>query len=104
MKAHAHALLSSAKSYPPTAWICDHQNFEAIFRIPVTHRLLVVRSRSRGGLWSGVYWEHEEYDPRGMQIARYESFVESDQAGVRRSGWRKYDATGRLIEEDEWLG
>ena len=81
----------------------DNQNFEALFRVPVIHRLLVVRSRSRGGLWSGVYWEHAEYDPHGLNVARYESFAESNQAGVRRSGWRKYDPAGRLVEEGEWL-
>ena len=44
---------------------------EAFFRIPPTHRLLVVRSRSRGGLVSAVYWEYEEYDTTGRLIARY---------------------------------
>jgi hypothetical protein len=102
MQAHAHIRVSPTRSHPPPAWVFDHQNFEALFRIPVTHRLLVVRWRSRGGLWSGVYWEHEEYDPQGGKIARYESFAESHQAGVRRSGWRKYDPAGRLVEEGEW--
>jgi hypothetical protein len=77
-------------------------NFEAVFHIPSTHSLLVVRSRSRGGFQGGVYWEHEEYDAKGALIARYESFSESDHAGVRRSGWRKYDPMGGLIEEGEW--
>jgi hypothetical protein len=36
-------------------------NFKAIFQIPPTHRLLILRSRSRGGLFSAVYWEHEGY-------------------------------------------
>ena len=103
MKAHAHAHRSPARSYLPTAWIRDNQNFEALFRVPVIHRLLVVRSRSRGGLWSGVYWEHAEFDPHGLKVARYESFAESNQAGVRRRGWRKYDPDGRLVEEGEWL-
>ena len=85
-----------------TSPIRDAFNFESVFHIPSTHSLLVVRSRSRGGFQGGVYWEHEEYDPKGALIARYESFSESDHAGVRRSGWRKYDPAGWLIEEGEW--
>jgi hypothetical protein len=79
------------------------QNFEALFRVPPTHRLLTVRSRSRGGLLRAVYWEHEEYDTTGRQIARYKCFDERDQTGVRASGWRKYDLEGRLVQEDAWL-
>jgi hypothetical protein len=102
MKVQGHGPISPAGSRPHTSSIRDAFNFEAVFHIPSTHSLLVVRSRSRGGFEGGVYWEHEEYDPKGALIARYESFSESDHAGVRRSGWRKYDPTGRLIVEGEW--
>ena len=77
----------------------EAQNFESVFQTPMTHRLLVVRSRSRGGLFSAVYWEHEEYDSNGRLICRYKSFDEVSPAGYRRSGWRKYDSAGRLIDE-----
>jgi hypothetical protein len=73
-------------------------NFEAIFRIPANHRLLAVRSRSRGGLVGAVFWEHEEYDGDGQLICRYKSFDEVSPAGRRRSGWRKYDGAGLLID------
>ena len=77
-------------------------NFEAIFRIPPTHRLIAVRSRSRAGIVGGTFWDHEEYDALGRLVARYESFEEQDPRGVhRRSGWRKYDILGRLAAEGE---
>ncbi len=77
--------------------IDDVPNFEAVFGVPATHRLLAVRSRSRGGLTSGIYWEHEEYDTSGVRVARYESFEEMTASGVRRSGWRKFDPSGHLV-------
>jgi hypothetical protein len=77
-------------------------NFEAIFRIPATHRLVAVRSRSRAGILAGTFWEHEEYDSLGRFVARYESFEETNpHSNHRRSGWRKYDLVGLLIAEGE---
>jgi hypothetical protein len=102
MKVQGHGLLSPPDAPPHTSSVRDDSNFEAVFHIPSTHYLLVVRSRSRGGLLSGVYWEHEEYDTSGALIARYKSFSESDASRVCRSGWRKYDLAGRLIREGEW--
>src|SRR5687768_13184064 len=61
-------------------------NFKAIFQIPPTHRLLILRSRSRGGLFSAVYWEHEGYDAGGRLISRYRSFEEIGPAGLMQSG------------------
>jgi hypothetical protein len=69
---HFHPL---GRTLPPRP--CHASNFEAVFHIPSAHYLRVVRSRSRGGLLSGVYWEHEEYDPKDALIARYKSFSES---------------------------
>jgi hypothetical protein len=102
MTGQSYGLLSPPGSDPPTASLRDASNFEAVFHIPANHYLRVVRSRSRGGLLSGVYWEHEEYDPNGALIARYQSFSESRDGKVCQSGWRKYDLVGRLIEEGEW--
>jgi hypothetical protein len=77
-------------------------NFEAVLRIPATHRLVAVRSRSRAGILAGTFWDHEEYDAGGRLIARYESFEETNACGeYRRSGWRKYDLFGRLVAEGE---
>ena len=59
-----------------------------------------MRSRSRAGLVRGTVWEHEEYDPQGRLVARYESFQEVDAAtGSARSGWVKYDAEGWIVDE-----
>jgi hypothetical protein len=102
MKAQAHGLLSPPQAHAPTPSIRDDHNFEAVFHIPASHYLLVVRSRSRGGLLSGVYWEHEEYDTTGALIARYQSFSERDNGGFCQSGWRKYNLEGRLIGQGEW--
>ncbi|HEX8168709.1 MAG TPA: hypothetical protein VF601_23355 [Beijerinckiaceae bacterium] len=74
-------------------------NFESIFGIAAHHRLEQVRSRSRAGLVRGTVWEHEEYDPNGRLVARYESFQETDAAGAARSGWTKYDADGWVVDE-----
>ena len=92
-----HTSLASGHSPGPFQASREVVNFEAFFRIPPTHRLLVVRSRCRGGLVSAVYWEHEEYDTTGRLIARYKSFEEVSPAGVQQCGWYKYDANGRLV-------
>ena len=77
-------------------------NFEAIFRVSAAHRLVQVRSRSRAGILSGTFWDHEEYDAAGRLVARYQSFEERDpHGGNRRSGWRKYDTIGRLVAEGD---
>ena len=73
-------------------------NFETLFGTPPHHRLVLIRSRGRGGQMWGEYWTHEEVDQRGTVIARYESYDEVDARGQVRCGWRKYDASGHLVE------
>ncbi len=75
----------------------EEPNFEAIFQVPTHHRLIAIRSRSRGGLAWSVCWEHEEYDATGQLVARYVSFDEISVAGQRQSGWRKFDGTGKHV-------
>lgn len=72
-------------------------SFEALFEVPPEHRLVQVRSRSRGGTISGTFLEHEEYDPGGQLIARFETFEETGPTGRTTSGWRRYDQAGRLV-------
>ena len=77
-------------------------NFEAMFLIPPTHRLVAVRSRTRAGIPTGTFWDHEEYDEKGLLIARYKSFAETGpRSNDRRSGWEKYDLFGRLITKGD---
>src|SRR5829696_7986467 len=38
-------------------------NFETLFGIPHHYRLVLIRSRSRGGRVRGDYWSHHEVDP-----------------------------------------
>ena len=71
-------------------------NFEALFGIPHHHRLVLIRSRARGGQVRGVYWSHQEVNPSGAVMAVYESYDEVDAQGQAQRGWRKYDALGSL--------
>jgi hypothetical protein len=92
---------------PQRAWRTDpldasEPTFESVFGVPPDHRLLLVRSRTRGGAISGTYWHHEEYDTRGELVARYESYREFDTCGSRtRTGWKRFDCHGRLIGGSE---
>jgi len=77
-------------------------NFETIFRVSAAHRLVQVRSRSRAGILSGTFWDHEEYDDAGRLVARYQSFEGiNPRSNDRRTGWRKYDIIGRLVAEGD---
>jgi hypothetical protein len=73
-------------------------NFETLFGIPHHYRLVLIRSRSRGGRVRGDYWSHHEVDPSGAVIAVYESYDEVDARGQPQCGWRKYDALGSLAD------
>ena len=74
------------------------ESFEALYRVPVTHQLVPVRSRSHGGRTPATYWEHEEYDASGQLIARYESYAQRlSRGGLSQNGWCKYDPFGKLI-------
>ncbi|GJD48792.1 hypothetical protein OPKNFCMD_1518 [Methylobacterium crusticola] len=75
--------------------------FETIFRIPVEHRLVIRGSRSRGAPLDRVCWFHDEHDPAGALVARYETYDEIDETGRTRCGWRRYDALGRLVARHE---
>ena len=80
------------------------RSFEAILNIPNEHDLVLVRSRSIGGETLAQRWDHEEFDPRGRLVARYETFVDSDPVmGTTRTGWYRYDADGFLTDWDEDL-
>ncbi len=72
-------------------------NFAGIFNIPADHHLVTVRSRSRGGPVVTEFWEHEEYDPGGRLLARYESYEELTPAGARHGCWRKLDSSGCVV-------
>jgi hypothetical protein len=73
-------------------------NFEALFGVPRHYRLVLIRSRGRGGAMWGDYWSHQEVDGSGTVIASYESYAEVDTQGHVQCGWRKYDSSGNLIE------
>ena len=78
------------------------KSFEALFDVPVSHRLDLVRSSAVGGEWPAERWDHVEYDHTGKLIARYESFVELDPVmGTARCGWYRYDVDGYLSSWDE---
>lgn len=76
------------------------RSFETLFGVRAEHTLVLVRSRSCGGLVCGDYWEHVEYDAEGRLAASYASFDEVDQrTGQHRSGYRKLSPDGRVLRE-----
>ena len=78
------------------------KGFENVFGIRIEHRLELVRSRSRGGVVRGEYFDHEEFDSRGNLIARYESFSEIDPVTrTAHRGWYRYDAEGFLTDRHD---
>ena len=79
--------------------ISDATSFEALFCIPQRHQLVLVRSRSRGGLASRMSWGHEEYDTTGQLVARYESLEETGAAGEQISRWRRFNPQGEVTAE-----
>ncbi len=79
------------------------RNFEAIFQIPATHQLVLVRSRSQGCPISAVFWEHCEYDSQGYLVASYRSYEQVNASGERQRGWRRFDSHGHLVSEDDDL-
>jgi hypothetical protein len=79
----------------------ESHNFETIFHIPATHRLVLVRSRSQGCPPVAIDWEHHEYASDGRMVARYQSFERLGPSGKRQSGWRKFDRIGQLVSEED---
>jgi hypothetical protein len=78
----------------------ESHNFETIFHIPATHRLVLVRSRSQGCPPTAIGWEHDEYGSDGRLVARYRSFERISPTGERQSGWRKFDCVGELVSKE----
>ena len=78
-------------------------NFEAIYRIPLSHALVAVRSRTQGGPITTVFWEHDELDASGRLVDRYKSFHLVTAAGEKRTGWQKFDREGQLLAENKIL-
>ncbi len=83
--------------------IRDEHRFEAIFQIPATHRLVLVRSRSQGCPLSAICWEHDEYDTLGRLVARYRSYEQVTPAGETQRGWRRFDCHGHMVNEEDDL-
>ena len=81
----------------------DTHNFEAIFQIPTTNHLMLVRSRSQGCPAVAVEWNHDEYASDGRLVARYQSFERLGSSGERQNGWRKFDRIGQLVGEADGL-
>jgi hypothetical protein len=99
------------KAHPPPAApdrsynrVRDEHNFEAVFHIPATHRLVLVRSRSQGCPLSAIFWEHDEFDMQGRLVARYRSFEHvMNPEGETQRGWRRFDCHGHMMSEEDDL-
>ena len=87
----------------PHTSVRDEYNFEAVFQIPATHRLVLVRSRSQGCPLSAICWEHDEYDTLGRLVARYRSYEQVTPAGETQRGWRRFDCHGHMMSEEDDL-
>lgn len=85
------------------ASVRDEHNFEAVFQIPATHQLVLVRSRSRGCPLAAISWEHDEYDMLGRLVARYRSFEKVSPTGETQRGWCRFDCHGHIMGEDDDL-
>lgn len=79
----------------------EDDNFERVFGIAPTHRLVAVRSRVRGGPIQQTYWEHKEITPNGELCARYEAWDETAPGGVQVLRWKQLDAEGRIVKTIE---
>jgi len=79
----------------------QEHNFEAVFQVPSSHRLVAVRSRTQGGMTTTVVWEHDEYDATGRLVARYKSYEQVSAMGEMRCGWQKFDPKGQVIGESQ---
>lgn len=73
--------------------------FAQIFAVPREHSLVLLRHSGDGNA-PPEEWHHEERDAQGRLVARYESWEDLTR---RTSGFRKYDAAGRLVEAGDRL-
>jgi hypothetical protein len=74
------------------------RQFQTIFGVPPRHSLVLLRHVPASDAHPREEWRHEQRDEAGRLVARYESVEE---AGARRSRFRKLDPDGRLVAEGE---
>jgi hypothetical protein len=73
--------------------------FRRVFQIPADHLLTRTSFRSSAGSQRDR-WTHEEFDPTGKLIAKYESWMNTTIRPLEtKSGWRKLDPLGRVLFE-----
>jgi hypothetical protein len=103
MKPETDAYPAQLRSDDQSLSLSEEHNFEAIFQIPVTHQLVLVRSRSQGGLVLTENWEHDEYDSSGRLVARYSSFQQVSATSKGQCGWCKFDKDSERLSERDAL-
>ena len=79
------------------------EKFKAAYNIPKGNELTEIKGKSKGPMGGFDSWEHEEKDPEGNLIARYESWHNITPALKRETGFRKYSPMGDLLEENNEL-
>lgn len=78
--------------------------FEKIFKVPSNHTLRRVDFKQKGTFAQNESWVHEEVDENGNLVARYESWhCTSIGTSKTNSGFKKYDAGGKLLEAHDDL-
>jgi hypothetical protein len=103
MKPETDAYPAQLRSDELSLSLSEEHNFEAIFQIPVTHHLVLVRSRSQGGSVLTENWEHDEYDASGHLVAHYSSFQQVSATSKGQCGWRKLDKDSQWVSERDAL-
>ena len=78
-------------------------NFEEIFKVPNGNTLSKVSFRKKGTMDQNEYWKHEELDPDGNVIAKFESWscTSLKPPCKTSSGYKKFDLKGNLIDEGD---
>ena len=64
--------------------------FEKLFDVPRDHDLEEVRSKSRAGVITGIYWTHDQYDPFGQFVQNKMFGADlAIRASTKRSIWQR---------------
>jgi hypothetical protein len=68
------------------------------FNVPEKHELKQLKYKAKGGMAQNEYWTYAEINESGEQVSEIEHW--ETMSGLKvNSGFRKYDMSGKLLEE-----
>ncbi|WP_345858299.1 hypothetical protein [Shewanella algae] len=71
-----------------------------MFGVPEENALEQVKYKAKGTMAQNEYWTYEERDPKGNLVSTIEHWDCTSLNNLKTdSGYRKYDPSGKLIEE-----